>query len=377
MTPMRRRPTRSPGPASGVPGQLRRSAVARWRRAPRWVRWSTIVALATFTFAAWWVIGLPGDLTRGTEVRVFVRKGATFREAADSLGAYHVIRNPRLFSAYAHLRGDDRVLRWGTYVLRTSYSWEQALDLLRLAKGVVHTVTIPEGLTLSEIAVKIGEALDLPPDSIIAAARDTALLHRLHVPSSTLEGYLFPDTYSFPDQSSAHEAVRTMVAQFEYAWKPEWDTILPRMKLTRHDVVTLASIVEGEVVRGEERPLVAAVYLNRLKAGMALQADPTINYALNRRPGRVLLKDLRVDSPYNTYRYPGLPPGPIGSPGLASIVAVLHPANVPYRFFVAAMDGHHEFTRTYAEHLAAIRRVRRERADSAAARRAAARSKAP
>lgn len=305
---------------------------------------------------------------------MFVRKGAPFREAADSLAAHGVIRFPWLFAGYAHLRGNDKTLRWGTYVLRTSYAWEQTLDLLRLAKGVVHQVTIPEGWMLSDIAKAVGGVLDLPPDSVIAAARDTALLHRLHVPSSTLEGYLFPATYSFPDQSSAHAAVRTMVARFEQAWQPEWDTILPRLKLTRHDVITLASIVEAEVARPEERPLVAAVYLNRLKAGMALQADPTINYAQNRRPGRVLLRDLRVDSPYNTYRYPGLPPGPIGSPGLASIEAVLHPANVPYRFFVAAMDGHHEFTRTYTEHLAAIKRVRRERADSAAARRAASKA---
>lgn len=347
------------------------------RRPPRWFRWGTIVGLAALTAIAWGIIGIPGNLSRGREVRVAVRKGAPFREAAESLAVYKVIRFPRLFAYYAHLRRSDKTLRWGTYVLRTSYAWEQTLDLLRLAKGVVHPVTIPEGWALADIARVVGDSLDLPPDSILAAARDTALLHRLHVPSRTLEGYLFPDTYSFPDQSSAQAVVRTMVERFEDAWKPEWDTILPRIKMTRHDVVTLASIVEAEVVRPEERPIVAAVYLNRLKAGMALQADPTINYALNRRPGRVLLRDLRVDSPYNTYRYPGLPPGPIGSPGIASIDAVLHPAHVPYRFFVAAMDGHHEFTRTYTEHLAAIRRVRRERADSLAARRAAAKAKAP
>jgi UPF0755 protein len=156
-----------------------------------------------------------------------------------------------------------------------------------------------------------------------------------------------------------------MVARFENQWKPEWDSILPRIKLTRHDVITLASIVEKEVVRSEERPIVAAVYMNRLRAGMALQADPTVTYALGKKPGRVLFKDLRVDSPYNTYRRAGLPPGPIGAPGLASIEAALRPANVPYRFFVAAADGHHEFRRTYAEHLAAIRMVRQPPRDTA------------
>jgi len=337
--------------------------MARRRRLPRRVAVVAAVAgLVVAGAAAFWLIGTPANYARGREVRVFIRKGAPFREAAESLAAHGVVGAPRLFAAYARARGVDRNLRWGTYVMRDALAWEQILETFRLARGVVHTVTIPEGWTVAEIAPVVGDALDLPVDSVLAAVRDTALLHRLRVPTPTLEGYLFPDTYTFPDRASARDAVRTMTHRFEEAWKPEWDSILPRLKLSRHDVITLASIVEREVVRGEERPIVAAVYLNRLRAGMALQADPTINYALGRRPGRVLLKDLRVRSPYNTYLRPGLPPGPIGSPGIASIEAVLHPAKVPYRFFVAAADGHHEFRRTYAEHLEAIRMVRQEAA---------------
>lgn len=332
---------------------------ARRRRiSRRAAAFAAIAVLAVAGAAAFWLIGTPANYARGNEVRVFIRKGAPFREAAESLAAHGVVEAPRLFAWYAQARGVDRNLRWGTYVMRDALSWEQILETFRLARGVVHTVTIPEGWTLAEIAPVVAEALDLPPDSVLVAARDTALLHRLRVPTHTLEGYLFPDTYTFPDRATAREAVRTMTSRFEAAWKAEWDSILPRLKLSRHDVITLASIVEREVVRDEERPIVAAVYLNRLRAGMALQADPTVTYALGRRPGRVLLKDLRVKSPYNTYLHAGLPPGPIGSPGLASIEAVLHPANVPYRFFVAAPDGHHEFRRTYAEHLAAIRMVR-------------------
>ena len=307
---------------------------------------------------AWFLVGVPGSVHRGTEVRIFIRKGATFREAADSLAAYRVVQSARAFALYGRLRGADRSLRWGTYVIRDAMSWEQVLESLRLGRGVIHAVTIPEGWTIAQITLVLADALDLPPDSIDAAVRDTALLRRLDIPTPTLEGYLFPDTYTFPDRSSARDAVRTMVERFEHEWKPEWDSILPQMKLRRHDVVTLASIVEAEVRRGEERPVVAAVYLNRLKVGMALQADPTIHYALGRRPGRVLFSDLKVKSPYNTYTHPGLPPGPIGSPGAASIVASLKPAKVPYRFFVAAADGHHEFRRTYAEHVEAIRMVR-------------------
>jgi UPF0755 protein len=294
----------------------------------------------------------------GPGVELTIRKGSSFREAAESLSAHGLVRSGRVFSFYAKLRSRDRSLRWGTYVLRQGMSWEQTLDALRMGRGIVHIATIPEGFAIADIEPVLVNALDLSPDSIEAAVRDTALLHRLDVPTPTLEGYLFPDTYTFPDKLSARDAVRMMVDRFEHEWKPEWTDQAVAMKLTRHDIVTLASIVEREVERDEERPVVAAVYLNRLKIGMPLMADPTVTYALGKKPGHVWLKDLRVKSPYNTYLRAGLPPGPIASPGAASLRASLYPAKVPYRFFVAAPDGHHEFRRTYAEHLEAIRMVR-------------------
>jgi UPF0755 protein len=300
----------------------------------------------------------------GPGVRLTIRKGSPFREAAESLSAHGLVRSLRVFSLYAKLRGRDRSLRWGTYVLRPGMSWEQLLDALRLGRGVVHSVTIPEGFSIAEIEPLLADSLGLTRDSLDAAVRDTALLHRLDVPTPTLEGYLFPDTYTFPDKISARDAVRMMVDEFEKAWKPEWTEQARAMKLTRHDIVTLASIVEREVRRDEERPVVAAVYLNRLKIGMPLMADPTVTYALGKKPGRVTFKDLRVKSPYNTYLKQGLPPGPIASPGAASMRASVNPAKVPYRFFVAAPDGHHEFRRTYAEHLEAIRLVRGLKKDS-------------
>lgn len=332
------------------------------RAAPtgRRVLFATFMAAATLIALVWFIVGIPANMKRGTEVRIFVRKGASFRETADSLAADRVVRSGRLFALYARARGTDRSLRWGTYVLRDAMSWEQILESLRLGRGVVHAVTIPEGWTVAQITPLLAEALDLAPDSIAVAVRDTALLHRLDVPTPTLEGYLFPDTYTFADRTTARDAVHTMVERFEHEWKPQWDSILQGSKLNRHDIVTLASIVEAEVRRGEERPVVAAVYLNRLRIGMAMQADPTIHYALGRRPGRVLFVDLKVKSPYNTYLHTGLPPGPIGSPGAASLEASLKPAKVPYRYFVAAADGHHEFRRTYAEHLEAIRLVRQK-----------------
>jgi UPF0755 protein len=301
----------------------------------------------------------------GPGVQLTIRKGSPFREAAESLSAHGLVRSTKMFSIYAKLRRRDRSLRWGTYVLRPGMSWEQLLDALRNGRGVVHAVTIPEGFSIAEIVPLLADSLGLSEDSLYAAVRDTALLHRLDIPTPTLEGYLFPDTYTFPDKISARDAVRMMVDEFEKAWKPEWTEQARAMKLTRHDIVTLASIVEREVRKDEERPVVAAVYLNRLKIGMPLMADPTVTYALGKKPGRVLLRDLRVKSPYNTYLKAGLPPGPIASPGAASMRASVNPAKVPYKFFVAAPDGHHEFRRTYAEHLEAIRMVRAKKADSA------------
>lgn len=294
----------------------------------------------------------------GPGVGLTIRKGSSFREAAESLAAHGVVRSGRAFSIYAKLRGHDRSLRYGTYVLRQEMTWEQTLDALRAGRGIVHTVTIVEGATIAEIAPLLAEVLEVPVESLEVAVRDTALRRRLDLPTPSIEGYLFPDTYTFADRTTARQAVATMVERFEKAWKPEWNDRLREIRLSRHDVVTLASIVEKEVRRGEERPVVAAVYLNRLRIGMELQADPTVTYALGKRPGRVLLRDLRVKSPYNTYLVRGLPPGPIASPGAASLEAALYPAKVPYRYFVAAPDGHHEFRRTYAEHVAAIEMIR-------------------
>lgn len=304
---------------------------------------------------------------KGPVEKVTIPKGVSFRVAAESLAAHGLIGSPRLFGVYAKLLRRDRTMRYGTYMLARGTSWNELLYDLRRGKGIVHSVTIPEGYDLSQIVPLLAEALDVSRDSLELAVRDSTLRRELDIPTPSLEGYLFPDTYTFPDKVTAHEAVTAMAHRFQQVWLPEWDAQADSLRLSRHDVMTLASIVEREVRKREEGPVVAAVYLNRLRTRMPLQADPTVTYALGKRPGRVYYKDLRVDSPYNTYRVLGLPPGPIGSPGLASMTAALHPAKVPYRFFVAHADGHHEFRTTYREHLEAIRLVRsRSRADSAA-----------
>src|ERR1041385_7713904 len=216
----------------------------------------------------------------GPEVRVTIPAGATMRVAAESLSHAGVIRFPRGFRLYASVRRDDRGIKAGTYVLHRNAGWGFVLDALRGGKGIVHVVSIPEGFSLQQIEPLLASRLGSPPDSVTAAVRDTALLHALDVPTPTLEGYLFPDTYTFAEGTTPREAVATMVRRFEAVWKPEWTARLDTVHLSRNDIMTLASIVEKEARVPQERPVIAAVYLNRLRDGELLQADPPAQSAL-------------------------------------------------------------------------------------------------
>ena len=294
----------------------------------------------------------------GAPTRVIVPRGASFGQAADSLARTGIVGSPRLFRLYGRFTGGDRNIKPGTYLLKHGTPWKDIVSALNGGHGLVNTITIPEGYTVAEITPRLARTLKMPAESVEAAIRDTALLARLDVPNPTLEGYMFPDTYAFPIGTTARQAVQEMVYEFERRWKPEWDSSLVDLKINRNDLVTMASIVEKEARVPEERPVIAAVYYNRLRKGMLLQADPTIQYALGHHVGRVLYKDLAVESPYNTYTHKGLPPGPVASPGAASLAAAANPANVPYLYFVATSDGHHEFRMTLEEHTTAVRQVR-------------------
>ena len=297
--------------------------------------------------------------TAGKSVRVTVPPGASLGVAAESLARAGVIGSPRLFRVYAFIRHDDRDIKPGTYMLHRNSGYSFALDAIRSGKGLVHTVTIPEGYSLAQIITLFNARLGVPIDSLEVAVRDTGLLHRLDIPTPTIEGYVFPDTYIFPEQTTARAAIAAGVRRFEQVWQPEWTARLDTIGLSRHDVLALASIVEKEARLPEERPVIAAVYMNRLRDHMLLQADPTVQYALPEHQSRVLYKHLEVESAYNTYKHPGLPPGPIASPGRASIIAALYPTNVPYKYFVALPDGHHEFRSDFASHETARRLARK------------------
>jgi UPF0755 protein len=304
------------------------------------------------------VIAACGGEPHGAPTRVIIPRGASFGQATDSLAKAKLVGWPKMFRLYGRVTGGDRNIKPGTYLLKPGTPWSDIVSALNGGHGLVNTITIPEGYDLLQITPLLARTLKVPADSVKAAMRDTALLARLDIPNPTLEGYVFPDTYAFPIGTTARQAVREMVYAFERRWKPDWDASLTELKINRNDLVTMASIVEKEARVPEERPVIAAVYYNRLRKGMLLQADPTIQFALGRHVGRVFYKDLAIKSPYNTYTHKGLPPGPIASPGVASLAAAAHPATVPYLYFVATRDGHHEFRMTLNEHVNAIRQVR-------------------
>jgi UPF0755 protein len=284
---------------------------------------------------------------------VEVPPGAGSRAIGDRLVSAGVVRDPWTFRLALYVSGQGRHLKAGEY--RFDRPMTPAEVIAKIARGDVYVihVTFPEGLTTAEMA-KIFESSGLGPASaFVDAARHPAAIRDLDPSATDLEGYLFPETYATPRRTDASRLVAQMVAGFEHALTPEIRRAAAARQMSVRQLVTLASIVEKEAARPEERPLVAAVYANRLRLGIPLQCDPTVIYALvrvGRYDGNLHKNDLSFDSPYNTYRYPGLPPGPIASPGRASLEAAAHPADADYLYFVSRNDGSHEFARTLAEH---------------------------
>jgi UPF0755 protein len=296
--------------------------------------------------------------------RVILPQGATFAAVTDSLAAHRVVSNPRWFKLLARMRGVDRSVHAGVYEFPAGTSPWTVLSMLAHGKKAALRFTVPEGLTILDVAELAATRLGIPADSFVTAAHDgKAVKALLGLRVTSFEGFLRPETYILPADINAPELIRLMAEGFKSEWKPEWDARLDSLKMSRLALVTLASIVEGEAKADEEREIIAGVYRNRLRIGMALQADPTVQYAISlkrgRRKPRLFQKDYQIKSPYNTYLYPGLPPGPVNSPGRRSLEAALYPADVRFLYFVAGPDGRHVFSRTYGEHLRAIRKLRR------------------
>ena len=305
-----------------------------------------------------------GGSPQGEPVRFTVPRGSGMSAVADTLAAREIIDRPALFKLYARLRGASRALKPGVYELRRGTAWSEVLEKLVSGEVVTLTLTVPEGWTAAQIAARVARSTGAPVDSVAALVLDTAAARAFEVPGPTLEGYLYPATYVFPLGTSPRQMVAALVGRYKRVWTPELRARADSLGLSEREVVTLASIVEKEAKQWEERDTIAAVYHNRLRIGMRLQADPTVQYARGAHQSRLLyshIADVR-DDPYNTYTHAGLPPGPIASPSEGAIRATLRPADVPFLYFVAEPGGSHVFTNSLAQHNAAKRRVQRERA---------------
>jgi UPF0755 protein len=291
---------------------------------------------------------------------VWIRPGQTLSETVAQLKDMGLVRHPKKFRWLAFLKGDERQIKAGEYLLVTSMSPQGILETLVRGKALLRKVVIPEGSTARDIGQFLEKAGLVSQERFIEAVSDPSLIEALSVGGGNFEGYLFPETYHFPRGVSPEEIIRKMVSQFRSVFTPEWTDRARAMGFTAHEVTTLASIVEKETGEPEERPLIAAVFLNRLKRGMGLESDPTVIYGIKAFDGNLTRKDLETFTPYNTYCIKGLPPGPIANPGRASIEAVLYPSEQPYLYFVSKNNGSHHFSSTLAEHKKMVDRYQRQ-----------------
>lgn len=291
------------------------------------------------------------------EVLVTIPQGASVDEIANILYSNGLIEHPKLFGLAARFLDADTKLHSGMMKLALGQSLIDVIRTLTTAKAVGVAVTIREGLTTMQIAGILAHELNLDSAGFMEATRDSALLAKLQLHAPSAEGYLFPDTYFLRGSEGPSEVIERMVENFRVQMPPDIQPRLSALGMSLHGALTLASIVEWECMVRSEARVISSVYHNRLHKGMPLQADPTVAYALGKGPSRLYFRDLKVDSPYNTYMYPGLPPGPINNPGRHSLEAALNPAQTPYLFFVAQGDGTHAFTSTLNDHLNAKQKL--------------------
>jgi UPF0755 protein len=319
------------------------------------------VLLAVVVFAAVVYRGVTSEGRGEGTVRVTIARGEPFGAVLDDLAGTGLVASPWALRVYASLRGYDRRVKRGTYQFDFRMRPVDILHKMVAGEILLVPVTVPEGFTIWDIAAAF-ERAGLDSTEMLDALTDAGTRERRRIEAPSLEGYLFPDTYHVPWGAPPREVVSMMLGRLDEVFTADLLQRAADIGMTPNEVLTLSSIIEAETRIPAERPLVSAVYHNRLKKRMRLEADPTVAYAMGGYKGRLLYADLEIDSPYNTYKHYGLPPGPICSPGEASIHAALYPdSTLSALYFVARGDGSHIFSITLREHRAAVERVRRAR----------------
>lgn len=319
-----------------------------------------VTAGLTLSYILYWPF-IP--LSDAKEIDVIVPWGARFEQVTDTLKSRDIITDRTLFKITARLLGETQKLRAGKFTLHTHMSNNAALDALVHGPQSYFSITLPEGYASNRFAGIFHKELGLDSVLFMHLVTDSTFIKSLEWNEPSLEGYLYPETYHFTYGVTEEQVIRTLVQQFKETVPDSFWAAAEERGMSRREAVTLASIIEGEAMLDKEMPLISSVYHNRLKRGMRLQADPTIQYILPDGPRRLLNRDLRIDSPYNTYMYAGLPPGPINNPAVNAIRAAVYPSQTSFLYFVADGKGGHSFSRTLTQHLNAKRKfdqIRRE-----------------
>ncbi len=286
---------------------------------------------------------------------ITIKPGMNLQGVAKELQYKRLIRSALAFRIMAYIKKKQNLIKVGEYKISPSLSPPVILAKITSGQSVLYPITIPEGYRITEIASLLEEKGLAQKDRFLELCNSPDWAKTLNLPSNSLEGYLFPETYNFSKNPGEQKILKTFLDTFKSrVMKPE---ILNRAKeigLTLHEVITLASLIEKETGKGSERPLISSVFHNRLKKKMLLQTDPTVIYAIPNFDGNIRKKDLSIDSPYNTYKYPGLPPGPIANPGFDSIHAALYPAESEFLYFVSRQNGSHQFSKDLQSHNRAV-----------------------
>lgn len=287
---------------------------------------------------------------------ILIQPGSGLAAIAHQLAQKNLVTAPLKFRLIAMLHDADTGVKAGEYALSADMTPMQIINIITQGRVHLHRITIPEGFNLSQIAAAVDRAGFAKTDLFIESAQDPSLIKRLKIEADSLEGYLFPDTYFFARGTSAVKIIETMVGYFHAQFKAPWKKRAAELGFSVHEIVTLASIIEKETGNPGERKLISSVFHNRLKRKMRLETDPTVIYGIKDYDGNITRKHLTTWTPYNTYMIRGLPPGPIASPGAASLQAALYPEDTKYLFFVSKKDSTHYFSTNIRDHNRAVRK---------------------
>jgi peptidoglycan lytic transglycosylase G len=285
-----------------------------------------------------------------------IKPGQSLAIIAKNLENESIISNKTYFKLFARYKKADKKLQAGEYILSGSKSPEQILEILLKGKVKLYRITIPEGQNIKEVATLVAKTNFCSKEQFINLCHDKPFILSLSIDSSSMEGYLFPDTYFFPKDTSCKTIIQTMALHFKNIFTKEWQARAKTIGFSVHEIVTLASIIEKETGDASERPLISSVFHNRLKKKMRLESDPTVIYGIKNFDGNIKRKHLKMITPYNTYKIKGLPQGPIANPGAESLKAALNPTQTEYLFFVSKKDTTHYFSKTVQEHNRAVKK---------------------